>query len=103
MSFGSPSETVNSVMEWLNSLFGLRIPLLPLSGWPQVLKNLWRMFIAGSLPDPKQPLPWQIDVEGNFDGLLPEGNTLDVNATILVEAKDFGSPDRKSQRKGKRI
>jgi hypothetical protein len=103
VSFGSPSETVNSVMEWLNSLFGLRIPLLPLSGWPEFFRNLWRKFVAGPLPDPKQPLPWRIDVEGNFEGLLPEGNTLSVNATILVEAKDFGSPDRKSQRKGKRI
>jgi hypothetical protein len=95
VSFGSPSETVNSVMEWLNSLFGLRIPLLPLSGWLQLIRNLWRMAISGSLPDPKQPLPWRIPVEGNFEGLLPEGNTLYVNAAILVTARDFGSPDSK--------
>jgi hypothetical protein len=94
VSFSSPGETVNSVMEWLNALFGLRIPLLPLSGWMQFIRNLWRMTIAGTLPDPKSPLPWRIPIEGNFEGLLPEGSPLYVNAAILVTERDSGKSDQ---------
>jgi hypothetical protein len=94
VSFSSPSETVNSVMEWLNSLFELRIPLLPLSGWLQFIRNLWRMTISESLPDPKQPLPWRIPIDGNFEGLLPEGSPLYVNAAILVTERNFGKSDQ---------
>jgi len=88
-----PSITVNALMKWLNSIFGLRLPLLPLIGWPQFMKNLWRMWISGSLPKPDDPLPWCIEVDGNLEGLLPEGNTLDVRARIVVGASKSGSPD----------
>ena len=30
----STLTTINALMQWLNQTFGLRLPLLPLSGWP---------------------------------------------------------------------
>lgn len=102
MSLGTP-QTVNDVMEWLNARFGQRIPLLPLTGWPQALKHLWRMVVPGPLPPPQDPFPWRIEVEGNFEGLLPEGNTLDVRATILIGTTSIGSPDLPPNTKGRHI
>lgn len=85
--------TVNALMQRLNSIFGLNLPLLPLTGWPEYLKNLWQLFISGQLPSPGDPLPWCIKVQGNFEGLLPEGSTLQVTAHILVGTDTCGSPD----------
>jgi hypothetical protein len=73
----SPIETVNSIMEWLNSLFGLRIPTLPLTGWPSVMKKLWNMFVSESPPFGSPPT-WVIPIEGTLDGVLPAGSTLQL-------------------------
>ena len=91
--FADNGVTVNGLMGWLNSLFGLKVPVLPLSGFSQYLKNLWNRLIIGNLPDPQDPQPWVITVEGNFDGLFPEESTIEVQASILVGKMTWGSPD----------
>jgi hypothetical protein len=90
---GFVGATVNALMQRLNSIFGFNLPLLPLTGWPAFMKGLWQMFISGQLPDPNDPLPWCIEVEGNLEGLLPESSTLQVTAHILVGTDYYGSPN----------
>lgn len=92
MILSSPSETVNGVMQWLNSLFNLRLPVLPLKDWPAAMTKWWKMLVHEPLPDAEDPLPWRIEIEGNMEGLLPEGNTLEVKACILVGPYPWGSP-----------
>jgi len=65
----SPTETVNSFMQWLNKTFGLSLPTLPLNGWPAAVITLWH-FAVDWLPG-ASPLPASIKVDGKwkpFDG-----------------------------------
>ncbi len=87
------NATVNALIVRINAVFGLKLPLLPLNGWPQFMQNLWRMLISGQLPDPGDPLPWVIPVQGHLEGLLPEGSTAEVKVHILVGTSTYGSPD----------
>ncbi|MDB4916778.1 MAG: hypothetical protein JWM95_4422 [Gemmatimonadetes bacterium] len=64
---GSPSTLVSDVMAWVNTLFGGRIPTLPLPpSWAASLTRLWSTPIVGALPDPSSPKPWTIAVEGDW-------------------------------------
>jgi hypothetical protein len=92
MTNASPTETVGMVMGWLNSTFGLSVPVTPPSTWPAFFGKLWSMLVSPPLPQPNIPLPWVIEVEGNFEGLLPEGNTLEVKACVIVAHKTPASP-----------
>lgn len=80
----SPTETVGMVMDWLNTIFGMKLPVTPPGTWPRFFRDLWYMLVPPPLPSPDSPLPWVIEVEGNFEGLLPEGNTLEVKACVIV-------------------
>ena len=87
----STALIVNDVMQWLNTRFGLRIPMLPLTGWPAVIKTLWNMFIGGSPPTPWPPehaLPWIIPIEGTLEVFPPEASAVLENLCIVVEQKD---------------
>jgi len=65
--FTSPPLTVNDVFEWVNGLFGGRIPTIPLpSNWGAALRRLWNTFVIGDLPDPDEPKPWRIEIEGSW-------------------------------------
>jgi hypothetical protein len=88
----SPTETVDMVMAWLNSTFGLSLPVTAPSTWPTFFAKLWSMLVPPPLPQPQDPLPWVIEVEGNFEGLLPEGNTLEVKACVIVAHRTPASP-----------
>ena len=84
----SPVITVNGIMQWLNSQFGLHLPVLPLKGWPPVLQSLWEMFIAGGIPS--GPPPWNIHIEGNWPAIFPQVGSPPVmlaNLVIHVEEK----------------
>ncbi len=92
--FTSPAITVNAVMEWLNEKLGLKIPTLPLSGWPAVLKSLWEMFIKGTYPS--GPLPWKISIDGSWPAIFPQIGPTPVqlqNLTINVQQTSSTSPD----------
>jgi hypothetical protein len=65
--FKSPQLIVNDVFAWANQLFGGEIPLLPLPpGWGETLRVLWHKYIVGDLPEPGDPMPWRIDIEGTW-------------------------------------
>ena len=88
----SPALIVNDVIQWLNAAFGLRIPTLPLTGWPAVIKTLWSMFIGGSPPLPWPPEgnpPWIIPIEGTLAVFPPEAVAVLENLCIVVEQKDY--------------
>lgn len=94
--FGSPVETVNSVMEWLNDQFGLKLPTLPLDGWPAVLKSLWNMLILGHIPS--GPLPWNIKIDGGWPAIFPQVGSPPVmleDLTIHVEEKPLNKSKAK--------
>jgi hypothetical protein len=92
-----PFNIVNDVFAWLNNLFGLNIPLLPLAGWPSIFKTLWNMFVGGEPPSGSPPevivpphyhVIYEIPVEGGLD-ILPPGSNLDLeNLCIFVLEKD---------------
>jgi hypothetical protein len=95
----SPSQTVNDVFAWLNDLFGLHIPLLPLTGRPSIMKRLWN-FLTGGEPPVTSPsevphlpgyhLLFEIPVEGELM-MLPPGGKVDLkNLCIYVLEKDSG-------------
>jgi hypothetical protein len=92
MRFGSPAETVSMVMDWLNSTFNLSLPVKPPARWPTFMARLWEMLVPPPLPQPDDPLPWRIEIEGNLEGLLPEGSTLEVKACLIVAMRGSGSP-----------
>lgn len=92
MSLGSPMETVGMVISWLNSTFHLNLPVKPPAFWPGFMHRLWEMFVKPPLPEPTDPLPWSIEVEGNFDGLLPADSTAKVKAQIRVTRRIVPSP-----------
>jgi hypothetical protein len=92
--FTSPAITVNAVMEWLNAKLGLKLPTLPLAGWPAVLKSLWEMFVKGTFPS--GPLPWEISIDGSWPAIFPQIGPTPVqleNLTITVKETSTGSPD----------
>lgn len=92
--FTSPAITVNAVMEWLNAKLGLRLPTLPLTGWPDVVKNFWEMFIIGTFPS--GPLPWKIPINGSWPAIFPQIGPTPVqlqNLTIVVEETSRKNPD----------
>jgi hypothetical protein len=78
----SSTETVNSLMLWLNQTFGLSLPLLPLRGWTAPVISLWNAaldWVPGG-----SPLPLSVKVEGNwkpFDSadFELEDITIDIN------------------------
>lgn len=77
--------TVNAVLGWLNGLFGLGVPTLPLVGWPLVMISLWNMAVSGAVPPPiSSPDCWVINIDGDLDGLLPDGATLQVTDLQIV-------------------
>lgn len=84
----SPSLIVNDIILRLNGLFGLRIPTLPLAGWPSVVNKLWNLFVGDVPPEPTgSPWLWEIPVEGSLD-VFPPGSTARLtNLSILVEQK----------------
>ena len=87
----SPALIVNDVIQWLNAAFGLRIPTLPLTGWPAVMKTLWNLFLGGSPPTPWPPeheLPWTIPIEGTLAVFPPESVAVLENLRIVVKQKD---------------
>ena len=93
----SPAETVNDVFAWLNNLLGLNIPLLPLKGWPSVMKTLWNYFTGGVPPVtspsevpviPGYHVQMEIPIEGTL-GVFPPGSKVDLeNLCIYVMEKD---------------
>ncbi|OLE54217.1 MAG: hypothetical protein AUG51_09280 [Acidobacteria bacterium 13_1_20CM_3_53_8] len=93
----SPALIVNDIFAWLNGLFELRIPLLPLKGWPSAMKTLWNMFIGGSPPPTSPPevfvpsdyqLLWEIPIEGTL-AVFPPGSKVELeHLCIFVQQKD---------------
>lgn len=78
-------NTVNAVFGWLNSIFRLGIPTLPLLGWPFVMTSLWDMAVTGAVPPPvSSPDCWVINIDGDLDGLLPTGATLQVTDLQII-------------------
>lgn len=78
-------STVNAVFGWLNGLLGLAIPTLPLLGWPFVMTSLWNMSVTGAVPPPiSSPDCWVINIDGDLDGLLPNGATLQVTDLQII-------------------
>ena len=89
----SPAQTVNDIIVWLNSLFGLRIPTLPLTGWPSVVTTLWNLFVKDVPPEPTgSPWVWEIPVVGTLD-VFPPGAKLELtDLSIVVQHKQSIKP-----------
>jgi hypothetical protein len=93
----SPALIVNDIFAWLNGLFGLSLPLLPLKGWPSIMKTLWNMFIGGSPPPTSPPeviirpgfrLLLEIPIEGTL-AVFPPGSKAELkHLCIFVQQKD---------------
>jgi hypothetical protein len=94
----SPVETVNDVFAWLNDLFGLNIPLLPLVGWwPSIMKTIWNFFTGGKPPItspsevphvPGYHVLWEIPVEGKVAAFPLDSKVELENFCIFVLEKD---------------
>jgi hypothetical protein len=83
--FASPPLIVNEVMAWANRLFGGHLPLLPFPpGWG-TLAALWRADIVGDLPNPDDPKPWHIAVEGTWQPFTTCAATLDSLEIVIVD------------------
>jgi hypothetical protein len=86
----SPTETVNGVMKWLEGLFGIVLPTLPLAGAWAKLTALWNLPILGSLPKPQDPMPWLIDVEPSWTAPI-SGVTISPQK-LQIRVEQTGSP-----------
>ena len=84
----SPATTVNALMQWLMGLFHLVLPTLPLSGIWSRFTALWELPITGKLPDPSQPLPWNIAVEPEWS--MPVSGVRLVPSRISILVNDSG-------------
>lgn len=94
--FTSPPLTVSDVMAWVNNLFGGRIPTLPFPpSWWQSLTTLWNKLVVGQLPDPDEPKPWRIDIEGTWQPFAWCDATFDSMAIVIYDAES-GSPSSNS-------
>lgn len=89
----SPALTVNDLIVRLNSLFGLSIPTLPLTGWPSLVKTLWNLFVKDVPPEPTgSPWLWEIPVEGSLDVFPPGAKVELTDLSIVVEHKQSINP-----------
>jgi hypothetical protein len=75
-------------MQWLMGLFHLVLPTLPLSGIWSRFTALWELPVTGKLPDPSEPLPWNIDVESEW--AMPVSGVRLVPARIVILVTDSG-------------
>jgi hypothetical protein len=100
----SPTNTVNSVMQWLIGIFKVWLPTLPLSGVWAPFQALWELVVPGPLPDPNAPLPWNIGVTP--DWTIPIAGVRLIPAQISVVVQETGgspaveatlAPPRKAQ------
>lgn len=91
--FTSPPLTVNDVFEWVNGLFGGRIPTLPLpSNWGAALRKLWNTYVIGDLPAPDEPKPWRIDIEGTWRPFSSCEATFQCMSIVVYDAGTIASP-----------
>ena len=72
--------TINALMQWLNHTFGLRLPLLPLTGWPSWCEALWNLTINWTPPSPSTP-PFVIPVHAGWQ--IPTGSGGHFTVTIV--------------------
>jgi hypothetical protein len=99
----SPSEDVSGAMAWLNEVFHLFIPTLPLTGLWRRFTGLWELLVRGPLPPPETPLPWTIDVEGPWGDLFSGAAVQLDNIQILARSKEpFTPPNKKRLRSPKK-
>lgn len=87
----SPVTTVNAVMQWLIGVFNLWLPTLPLSGMWANFTALWELPIPGPLPNPKSPLPWQINIEPDWSMPITGVRLIPAAISVLV-TQAGGSP-----------
>lgn len=87
----SPTNTVNSVMQWLMGIFKIWLPTLPLSGVWARFQALWELPVPGSLPDPNTPLPWSIGVTPDWTMPIEGVRLIPAEISILVK-ETGGSP-----------
>ena len=87
----SPTNTVNTVMQWLSGILKIWLPTLPLSGVWARFEALWQQPVPGKLPDPQSPLPWNIGVEPGWRMPIDGVKLLPSQISIVVQQTD-GSP-----------
>jgi hypothetical protein len=88
----SPTETVNQLFRWIGQTLGLKLPSLPFSGVYARLTALFNMLIKGPVPQPTDPLPWNIAVEDDWLGPIPGTKVAINNISIQVEERPQPSP-----------
>jgi hypothetical protein len=81
---------VNDVMEWLRRVRDIALPTLPFSGVLKRLTALFKLIITGSLPNPRDPLPWTIDVADSWDNVIP-GTSVSIDS-IRIFVSDVNGP-----------
>jgi hypothetical protein len=80
--------TVNDLMGYLNSHFSLRLPVLPLTGFPQFMVNLWNRLTLNWSQDDPVPRVVRVAVDSTNPLVIPlgGGSVQGVAASILVNA-----------------
>ena len=75
---------VNDLMVYLNSQFSLRLPTLPLTGFPQFMVNLWYRITVNWSQGDQVPAVVQVDLTNPLVIPLGGGSVQAVAASILV-------------------
>jgi hypothetical protein len=90
----SPAETVDTLFGWLRQIFGIFLPRPPFVGGWRWVAALFELPIAGTLPDPGDPLPWSIKVAEDWIDPIP-GISVSINDIRIQVAADpiYSPPD----------
>jgi hypothetical protein len=85
--------TLNALMVWLNSTFGLNLPTLDAPGFPSVLVSLWNLNVPTGIPSGGPP--YQISIQGSWPALFPpSGNpALQLDNIVVNVTEKPASPN----------
>ena len=86
------TTTVDDLMSFLNSKLGLKIPLLPLTGFPAFVMNLWKRAVLNWSPADGVPSSVSIELTPPLTITMGGGDVTATAASILVRTGSPSSP-----------
>lgn len=90
--------SVNDFITFLNSSLGLKIPVLPLTGFPAFVVALWKRGVLNWSPGSSIPSILKVDVSKSnpLDIPIGAGSVKAVDASILTSGGAMGSPPKRA-------